>query len=173
MNPASVLSYPQVNGAKCSFCSIELKLGAGSGIAMPGIKAISYKEALEFGKVFGTSPTVQGTTRGRLEATGSIEVYRDQFDALLEVLTAAGLWGYTEKRFPLTVTYAEVGAFQTQEDFLPFVKLHSPDTSNQEGTDATTVKMEMHIMPQIVWHGSSTPRVALSNAASITSNLTG
>ena len=40
MDPSQILSYPHVNGAECSFCSIEFKVGGG--IKLPGCKSINY-----------------------------------------------------------------------------------------------------------------------------------
>ena len=94
MDPSQIISYPHVNGAECSFCSIEFKVGGG--IKMPGCKAINYKDPLEFGKIWGTSPHKQGTTRGKLDPAGDIEIYRSQFTALMEILTQGGTVGYAD-----------------------------------------------------------------------------
>jgi hypothetical protein len=155
-----VLQYPQVNGAKVSFCSMEFKLE--NGFSFTGIKAIDYKDGHEFGKVWGNHSTLQGTTRGRVECTGSIEMYRDQSDALLDFLAETGQGGYSEKRYTFTVGYAELGATLTTSDVLPAVRFHSMETSSSEGVEAVTVKLQMHMIGQILWHGRTTPKTALS-----------
>ena len=158
--PSPVLQYPQVNGAKVSFCSMEFKLAGG--FSFTGIKSIDYKDGHEFGKVWGNKPTVQGTTRGRVESTGSLEVYRDQSDELLDFLSKLGTRGYSETRFTFTVGYAELGATLTTSDVLPMVRFHSMETSGAEGVEAVTVKLQMHMLGQILWHGRTGPKTALS-----------
>lgn len=154
-----LLQYPQVNGFKTSFCSIEMRVNGG--LQLPGIKSISYKEALSFGKVYGNSPNKQGRTRGQLDGTGSIEVYQDQWYALLDRVTLMGARGLSEGSDAITITYAEVGALLTRTDVLPGVRFHSPDFSGSEGTDALTVKVEFDILGPIVWNGTSAPRFSL------------
>ena len=165
MDPSQILHYPHVNGAECSFCSIEFKVGGG--IKLPGCKSINYKDPLEFGKIWGTSPQKQGATRGKLDPSGDIEIYRSQFTALMEVLTRGGTVGYADLRWPITIVYAEVGAMVTTEDFLSAVRFHSADHTNAEGVEATTVKLQMDPM-QVVYGGLGSPRVQLSSNPIIT-----
>jgi hypothetical protein len=160
-----VLPYPQVNGAKVSFCSLEFKLAGG--FSFTGIKSINYRETLEMGKVWGNQATIQGTTRGRVEATGDIELYRDQGDAFLDFISAAGAVGFSETRFTFTVGYAELGATLTTSDVLPNVRFHSPEISTAEGVEAITVKYQMHMLGQILWHGRTGPKTQLSPFAII------
>lgn len=156
------LPYPQVNGFKTSFCSIEMRINGG--LQLPGIKAISYKEALSFGKVYGNSSSKQGRTRGQLDGTGSIEVYQDQWYALLDTVTLGGARGLSEGSDAITITYSEgmgIAMLATKCDVLPGVRFHSPDFSGSEGTDALTVKLEFDILGPIVWAGHGAPRFSL------------
>lgn len=164
---SSVLQYPQVNGAKYSFCSLEFKLAGGFSIP-GGIKSINYKDNHEIGKVWGNSSTLQGTTIGRNESTGDIELYRDAAEALLDYISAAGSRGYSEVRFTFTVGYGELGAGLVTSDLLPQVRFHSMETSGSEGVEAITVKFQMQMLGQIGWHGRTGPKFALSTLQNLT-----
>lgn len=163
INPALILEYPMVQGAKVSFCSIEIGLAGGLLSALPGVKNIGYSDPLEYATVFGTSPEPAGSTRGQLKPDGSIEFYRDQFEAFLDVITIGGTIGYAEKRWPLTVSFTELGAITTRTDELVAVRFHSPDFTGSEGTEALTVKMKMQ--PMKIRYGTGTgPKTALTDA---------
>jgi hypothetical protein len=164
-----VLQYPQVNGAKFSFCSLEFKLAGGYNIA-GGVKSINYKDSLEMGKVWGNSSTLMGTTRGRNESTGDIELYADAADALMEIISLGGTRGYSETRFTFTVGYAELYAGLVTSDVLPQVRFHSMETSGSEGVEAITKKFQMQMLGQIGWHAQNgVHRVALLEAPIIVS----
>jgi hypothetical protein len=150
----STPAYPIINGFVPSFASVEIKLAGTSGaMSLPGVKSINYKDALSISKVYGNSPRPQGRTRGQLAATGSIEFYRDMWDAATLLLSGGGAWGFAEKSWVIPITYAET-LYRTTCDTLIGVRVHSPDTSPSEGTEALTVKCELDIM-QIEWNGFS------------------
>lgn len=159
----AILQYPQVNGFKTSFCSIEMRINGG--LQLPGLKSINYKESLTQGKVYGNSPFKQGRTRGQIDGTGSIEVYQDQWYAFLDTVTLGGTRGFSEGSDAVVVTFAEpMSPIETKTDILPGVRFHSPDFSSSEGTEALTVKVEFDILGPIVWNGTSAARFALSPA---------
>lgn len=142
--------YPDVNGVRTSYASIEL---AVLGLRLKGVKAINYKDGVEIGKVRGTSANNIGRTRGTNDPEGDIEIYQEEWDNLLPLLTTGGLIGYSELATPVTVIYAEVTSPQkTRMDILEGVRFHSADRANAEGSDALTVKLSMDIM-KIRWHG--------------------
>ena len=148
----SAPAYPIINGFEPSYASVEINLGGATGGSnLPGVKSINYKEALAMSRVYGQSVTPQGRTRGQLTGSGSIEFYRNQWDAAIAILSGAGAWGFAEKSWVLSITYAET-PLTTACDVLVGVRFHSPDTSPTEGTEALTVKCELDIM-QIKWNG--------------------
>jgi hypothetical protein len=152
---SDVLPYPLINGYEPSFASIEATLaGTGLLLPLPSIKAISYKDSLTSAKIYGNSPFPQGRTRGQLAPAGSIEFYRRQWGAVQTALSGNGLWGISERSWVITVTYAETG-FQTIMDVLEGVRIHSPDFSGNEGTEALTVKCDIDIM-KIILGGKAT-----------------
>jgi hypothetical protein len=161
----AALQYPQVNGAKVSFCSLEFQVG---GFQFTGIKSINYKEPLESAVLYGNQVTVQGETRGRVRPAGDIEIYRDTYEAFIDYLSSGGSVGFSEPRFTFTVGYAELGATLTTSDILPNVRFHSPDFSGSEGIEALTVKMQMNMIGQILWHGRTGPKRQLSENPIVT-----
>lgn len=162
-----VLRYPEVNGAKYSFCSLEFRLAGGFAIT-GGVKAINYKDNVEFGEVLGNAKTVQGTTAGRNKSTGDIELYRDAMEELLDFVTLSNTRGYSDTRFTFTVSYGELLSGLVTSDILPDVRFHSLETGSSEGVEAITNKLQMHMIGQIGWHGKTGPKVALSENRVIT-----
>jgi hypothetical protein len=143
--------YPDVNGTATSYCSIRLLVGPG--IPLVGVKSINYKDAGEISKVRGMSAVDIGRTRGKVSSEGDIEMLQEEWDELLPKITFAGVVGYMESTWPVSVAYAEPSAPQkTKVDALIGVRFHSAEKSNSEGTDALMVKVSMSIM-QIRWNG--------------------
>src|SRR5512147_2600207 len=103
----SAPAYPIINGYVPSFASVEVNLGGQTGgTNLPGVKSINYKEALAMARIYGNSVNPQGRTRGQLAASGSVEFYRDQWDAVVAILSGNGAWGFAEKQWTLSISYA-------------------------------------------------------------------
>jgi hypothetical protein len=144
-------NYPDVNGHRTSFCSVEFAL---DGQRIPGIKSINYKEELTTATIYGTSSHPVGRTRGQLKFSGDIEFYAEEwYDTVLPILTGGGAIGFSERAVTLTVAYREIGLSTPtiQVDQLMGARIHSPDRSNSEGTEALTVKVALDIM-NIRWN---------------------
>jgi len=144
------LLYPDVNGARVSYSSIEFGM---AGVRIPGIKSISYKETADIPKQWGTSRKPIGRTAGKFDFEGDVEFYAAEFQQAITALGALGVVGFSEIGIPISVTYAELISPETiATDILIGVRLHSPERSHSEGPDALTVKMTMSIM-DIQWGG--------------------
>jgi hypothetical protein len=130
-------SYPLINGRRYSFASIEINI---NGEAILGCKELQYTEALEPGEVRGAGPQVLGRTLGDYSVEGSVTVYREEWDAILEKLGA----GYMAKVFDVVATYAEEGA-PTKTDKLAGCRIKNVEQSNSQGTDALEVKLDLHV----------------------------
>jgi hypothetical protein len=145
------LLYPDVNGHRTSYCSIELGV---NGVLIKGAKSINYKEEVEDADVYGNSANQIGGTRGKAKCSGDIEFLEAEWNQLiLPVITLGGVIGYAERRWLITVTYAEAANMDlTVTDILEGVKFKSIDRSNGEGVDALTVKVSLGIMA-IKWRG--------------------
>ncbi|HUB09462.1 MAG TPA: hypothetical protein VMB50_20830 [Myxococcales bacterium] len=103
-------SYPDINGHRYSFSSIELsflKLPLGIQIAL---QSVDYDDTLTPGKLKGKSPQTIGRTRGKYEATASITlpfVEHANLVAALGQLGAAQGLGYKEVAFDIQLQYAD------------------------------------------------------------------
>jgi hypothetical protein len=146
-------SYPDINGVRTSYCSIEL----GIGVYFPkGIKEINYEDAGEIPEIKGLSAVTIGRPRGTNASKGDIVLYQEEWDELLPILTGNGLFGYMESVWPVTIAYAEaVQPQKTKTDRLVSVRFHSAKKGNSEGGDALTVSLQMSIL-RIAWHGRYT-----------------
>src|SRR6266851_2860179 len=139
------VGYPIINGNSFDYSSVELKINA---LKYTGIRSINYKQELQPGKVYGAgAPQLIGRTRGQLDVSGSIEIYREEFLDLTTSLQNLAV-GLLEANFVVTVTYSELppvgipGAVPspTQSDTIVGVRLQNVDTSPSQGSDPITVK---------------------------------
>jgi hypothetical protein len=140
------INYPDVNGHRTSYCSIEFGV---NGRKIKGVKSISYKPEVEVGRVYGSNANVIGRTRGRVSAgTGEVEFYQSEwYELVLPMLTYNGLVGWAEYAWPITVTYSEAVLIKkTITDKLEGTRFLTPDQSHSEGTDALVVKVSLDIM---------------------------
>lgn len=146
----SQVQYPDVNGVRTSYCSI---VAGFDGFPIVGLRSINYREPLEIGKIRGTSPKPIGRTRGNADIEGDMEMYAEEWkNQLLPKLAGLfGLSGFSEASIPIKVSYAERrNPSGIHSDHLIGVRIHSPDRTNTEGTDASIVKLTLDIM-DIVW----------------------
>jgi hypothetical protein len=140
--------YPDVNGVRTSYCSIEL---AVNGIRLKGVRSINYRETHEVPKIRGTSSHPIGRTRGIVDFEGDIELYQADWLALLPTLTLVGTVGFAEIAHTVSVMYAELLSPQdTVLDTLVGVRFLAPESSGSEGADAQMIKLTLSIM-DILW----------------------
>lgn len=141
--------YPDVNGVRTSYCSIEFGL---DGIPAIGVDSINYRDTHEIGKIRGSSASPIGRTRGNGDAEGDITIYQAEWNSIfLPKLTRGGAFGYAELAWPVKIVYAELlSPDDTVTDRLEGVRLTAADIANAQGTDATKIKLTMNIM-KIFW----------------------
>lgn len=146
--------YPDVNGIRTSYCSIQLNL---DGLPIVGVDSINYRNTHEVGKIRGTSAKPIGRTRGNLDFEGDIEFYQAEWASLVlpKLGGPFGIFEFSARSWTVTVAYSEVGAPRDQivTDTLIGVRFLAPDQSNAQGTDAAKVKLTMNIM-DIIWNQS-------------------
>lgn len=142
--PFYPISYPQINGHRFAFASIELFM---NGLPLPalGIKSINYAQSLEPGDVYGSRPQKIGRTRGKQDASCDFEMYRLEWENLKTTLGAAGI-GYGEQPFDITVVWSELPFSPVITDAIIGVRITKAEFSNTEGTDASTVKLTGNVM---------------------------
>ena len=151
------LQYPLVRGRAYSFVSAELGL---AGLSMRGYKSFNYKDALKPGLAKGTAPMNLGWTQGDYTAEASIELYRREYDVFIATVINYGRQlglvnvGFGEIPFPWSITYADMGQ-PTVTDSLPSVRITSGDSSNSQGADPLTIKVDLEVLEPILWNGKS------------------
>lgn len=133
--------YPDVNGNKKSWASITLVVGTRR---IRGCKAINYKTTLEPGEVRGEGVQLLGRTRGELKNEGSLELYLDEYQELINELSQGGT-GYLEATFDAVVSHSEPNS-PVITDTLVGCRLKGADKGFAQGTDASVVKCDLSIM---------------------------
>lgn len=150
---SQILGYPDISGWSHSWSSVEISIAGIKKVV--ATKSLKYKDPLQIGKGWGTSPNKIIRTRGQSDPTGTWEVYRSAWDMLMrDVLVAgapSGKLGFSETPFLINVSYGEPSnPLLTVSDELMGVRIHSPEGGGQEGTDPLTIPFELDIM-RIVW----------------------
>lgn len=160
------IRYPDINGVRTSFCSIQFGI---ESIPIVGIKEINYEESQDVKPIYGTSRKPVGRPAGTVAYTGSIVVYQKEFyQVILPKLLSLGVtqgittgaWALVSA--PIVIAYSEEQSPEdTVSDTLSGVRLMAPKASHSEGPDALTMSLTMSIM-DILWNGASSmgsPRV--------------
>lgn len=130
--------YPLINGRRYSFASIDFRM---KGIAVVGVKEITYSDKLEPAKVKGTKAQPLGRTLGDYEPEASVTMYREEFDELVAQLGD----GYGGIAFDLVCHYADEGA-PTSTDEVRGCRIKSVENQHSQGTDGLEVKLELDCM---------------------------
>lgn len=146
--PISLPAYPQINGLRPDFASIQFtpQLPDGGATSITGIKSINYKVEQDPTEIYGTSPLPLGMTRGTAKFSGDVEMYLAEFYALAEAIGA----DFGSIPIDITVSYSE-GAF-TKTDTLLGCRLVSPEASQGQGADALTRKFSLKML-NILFNG--------------------
>lgn len=141
--------YPDVNGVRTSWASIEFGL---DGLPITGIESINYRDPLEKGAVYGSTSKKQGRTRGQLAPEGDMEILQaDWLHILLPRITQNGKYGFSELAFPVKCAYAErLSPADVVTDRIQGVVFHSPEVSNSRSVDAIKIKVTFDVM-EIIW----------------------
>lgn len=134
--------YPLVNGNRYDFTSIEILI---NGVPYRGVKSIDYKDSLATQKQYGTSARPLGRNRGVYDASGALEMFKEDFSVVAPVLAALGNGGLGEANFLILATYADFGA-PTVTDTLIGCRIKGVDESHAQGGEAVTVKLDLDIM---------------------------
>ena len=130
--------YPVVNGFAYSWASVRFRFDGGEVVA---IKDITYSHKVDRAKLRGAGMRPLGRTRGEYEAEGSVTLFREGWDALRAKLGT----GYMERRFSISVSYAEAGQPVVTDELLDCV-ISSVENNPSQGTDALEVSLDLDIM---------------------------
>lgn len=126
------LSFPEINGLRHDWSSIELK--ANSQLFM-GIKSIDYEWTREVALVRGFSPDPLGQTRGTNTFGCSIELYLAEWNLFLSQLGN----GFGDTFFSIQISFAENGFDQITDQVLGS-RLVGIAASMSQGSDPLTRK---------------------------------
>jgi hypothetical protein len=155
--PTSPLSYPLVDGYRKSFVSIEarfstpvaslsvagLNVGASLSLSLLGFKDITMKRTRKRGLARGFHPNPLGKTRGSNEFEATLEMYVDEFNALVAQLSAVNPVAYGDVFFNFSRTYTENGT-DTITDTAYGCTLDETDGNDTQSDDPTTRKVSLN-----------------------------
>lgn len=155
----TVISYPEINGVRTSYCSISFGI---ESISVVGVKEINYEETDTITAIRGTSRKPIGRTAGTAEFKGSVVFYQKEFNKIIlpKLIAIAGTQGHRPNAWamasaPLLISYSEEASPEdTVVDTLVGARIHTPKVSHAEGTDALVVSCEISLM-DILWNNFS------------------
>lgn len=134
-----VTSAPSINGHKYDFASLRFYVRAFRYFE---VRDFSYKQSLAPGKVRGTSAKIRGRTRGVYDGTGSLTMYKAEYQLFIAQLAVTG--PYMEQSFDVYASYAEAGAPIIKDTCLG-IRIVDDEDSHSEGGDALLVKATLDI----------------------------
>lgn len=152
-------NFPTVNGQYFSWSDIEATaLAPGVFLPLIGWKAINYKSALSKQKVRGNASVSLGTTKGKYEANGDVELYLPQANLLISSLGP----GWMQIPISFQISYVSSGPLGVPApglpqpvitDTIPFCYLADMDASQSESDEPLTRKFTLTIPGQIMHNG--------------------
>lgn len=135
-------SFPLINGNRYDYTSIEIMV---EGIPYRGIKSIDYEDSLDSAKQYGTSARPLGRTRGKYDASGSLEIFLEDAVVLRTILAAVGNGGMGAANFTIVVAYAEIGSPIVVVKMLG-CRVKKVAASHAQGNDGITEKWDLDVM---------------------------
>ncbi|OIQ51032.1 hypothetical protein BerOc1_02977 [Pseudodesulfovibrio hydrargyri] len=137
-----------VNGILYDWESVEVQLPGGVAV---GITSISYSDERPVEARYGKGSVPRGYGRKNYKASGSMELDRDEAEALRAALGGSV---YDGAPFQIVVSYGN-DDMPTVTDTLPAVKITKSDTSaGQEDDNAGAIKHDLTILAPIKWGGT-------------------
>ncbi len=130
-------SYPLINGHRCSWAEIEIRLAS---IRQFAVKEISYRSSLEGADVFGTGAMPIGRTRGQARFEASITLHKEEADDLIVTLGP----GYGEVPFDIVVQYRVLGGYAVSTDTIIGCRIKNEDQNHTQSADGLLVKFDLH-----------------------------
>lgn len=139
---------PLINGNRYSFASIELVI---QGLPYPGCKSISFTPNRTSNFVYGTGVEPIGRTAGTFDGKGSMDIYLSDWNDMCASLVSstspnAPTPNVFDLDFSINVMFQEFGAEGVSDVVLEGCRISSPDFQNQQGNDASTVKISYTFM---------------------------
>ena len=138
------LAFPLFNGKRHAFSSLTFLAKATGGGAedIPDIrlwlKSIDYGRKRNRGLVRANHPDPIAKTVGENEYSGSMEIYRAEFNLFLSIFGP----GYGDRPFTILATWGLSG-FETVTDELLGCNFDSSDSGGSQGPDPSIVKIDL------------------------------
>jgi hypothetical protein len=140
----SAIPYPLINGVRYDFSSVTFNFNGT--LQSAGIKALNYKHSLTPGEVRGNRPQVVGRTRGKYEAEGGFEMFKDEYQNFITNLGT----GYLEKAFDITACFNDLSNKSlVVMDILRGCRIKSDEDTFSEGGEPQVVKVELSVLSVI------------------------
>ncbi|AMK10851.1 hypothetical protein [Pseudodesulfovibrio indicus] len=137
-----------VNGNLYDWESVEVQLPNGVAV---GITSINYNDERPIEARYGKGNVPRGYGRKNYKASGSMELDRDEAEALREALGGSV---YSGEPFQIVVSYGN-NDMPTVTDTLPKVKITKQDSgASQDDDNAGAVKYDLNIIAPIKWGGT-------------------
>lgn len=151
-----VVPYPLVRGARPDFAKLEMVF-SGTHIAIPvpiiGFKSLDFGTSMDGQAVMGASQIQLGKTRGQAKYTCSIEMYLNEYMAMIQYISGAPgiLGGYMTQDFDINLTWTTPVAFGIGPLLTADIvgcNINKDATPNKQGGEAITVSLDL--MPSYI-----------------------
>lgn len=139
------------NGNKYDWESITVTLPNGEVV---GITEIKYEDGQEITAHYGKGSLPRGYGRGNYEASGSMVLYREEWEKLKNELTSTGGGIYDHTPFTIVVSYAN-DDMPTVTDTLKDCRItqFSGGGGSQGDDSVSPMTCEFTILKPILWNG--------------------
>lgn len=135
-----------VNGRAYDWESVSIRLPHDIAVS---IEEISYNDERPIEPVYGKGSIPIKYGRKNYTASGSMTIYREEFE---ELKSSMGGSVYKGDPFKIVVSYADDGS-RTVTDTLPDVKITKIDTSAKQGENIVgKIKLDFKILSPIKWN---------------------
>lgn len=151
---------PNINGNTYGHTSLACVIDDIQFFIM-GLKELNYTQKMDPGKAYGTLPYILGRTSGQIECSGSMTLWKQEADQIMEMLGP----GFMQRSWSMSVSYAESG-LPTVTDQLVGVRITSVDVQSSAGNEPIAVKWELSIM--YVTYGTSNAAAQIGAAIGLT-----
>lgn len=142
-----------INGRYYDWEDISVTLPTGEAV---GIKEVKYADGQPKNPLYGKGAIPRYYGRGNYEASGSVTLYRDEWERLKEWLVKNGKGGiYDHKPFTITITYANDDLGETTDTLGGAVITKFDNGGGSQGDDAVSViSCELALLHPINWNGA-------------------
>lgn len=142
------LMVPIINGRRYDHTSIRVAVN-GLPVLGQAIKSLAYRESKKPGVVRGFASQELGRTRGDYDASGSLEIPKEELPLLLAAITggpvgSAAYNGYLDATFEISAAYADKNA-PLQVDDLNGCQITDIDETHAGGGDGLSVRLDIII----------------------------